>query len=167
MTKTEENLKTAFAGESQANRKYLAFAFKAEEEGFTQVAKLFKAAAEAETIHALNHLRITGQVKSTLENLGTAVSGETFEFQKMYPGFIDTAKQEGKKQATWSFDMANKVEQVHAKLYQKAMDAVKNRKQLEEVDYYVCGVCGNTAEGSPPDVCPICGAPKEKFFKPS
>ena len=167
MTKTDENLKTAFAGESQANRKYLAFAFKAEEEGFTQVAKLFKAAAEAETIHALNHLRITGQVKSTLENLGTAVSGETFEFQKMYPEFIDTAKQESKKQATWSFDMANKVEQVHAKLYQKAMDAVKNRKQLEEVDYYVCGVCGNTVEGSPPDVCPICGAPKEKFYKPS
>jgi rubrerythrin len=167
MTKTDENLKTAFAGESQANRKYLAFALKAEEEGFIQVAKLFKAAAEAETIHALNHLRITGQVKSTLENLGTAVSGETFEFQKMYPGFIDTAKQEGKKQATWSFDMANKVEQVHAKLYQKAMDAVKNRKQLEEVDYYVCGVCGNTVEGSPPDVCPICGAPKEKFYKPS
>jgi len=167
MTKTDENLKTAFAGESQANRKYLAFAFKAEEEGFTQVAKLFKAAAEAETIHALNHLRITGQVKSTLENLGTAVSGETFEFQKMYPEFIDTAKQESKKQATWSFDMANKVEQVHAKLYQKAMDAVKNREQLEEVDYYVCGVCGNTVEGSPPDVCPICGAPKEKFYKPS
>ena len=167
MTKTDENLNTAFAGESQANRKYLAFALKAEEEGFTQVAKLFKATAEAETIHALNHLRITGQVKSTLENLGTAVSGETIEFQKMYPGFIDTAKQEGKKQATWSFDMANKVEQVHAKLYQKAMDAVRNRKQLEEVDYYVCGVCGNTVEGSPPDVCPICGAPKEKFYKPS
>jgi len=167
MTKTDENLNTAFAGESQANRKYLAFALKAEEEGFTQVAKLFKAAAEAETIHALNHLRITGHVKSTLENLGTAVSGETFEFQKMYPGFIDTAKQEGKKQATWSFDMANKVEQVHAKLYQKAMDAVKNRQQLEEVDYYVCGVCGNTVEGSPPDICPICGAPKEKFYKPS
>ena len=167
MTKTDENLNTAFAGESQANRKYLAFALKAEEEGFTQVAKLFKAAAEAETIHALNHLRITGQVKSTLENLGTAVSGETFEFQKMYPEFIDTAKQEGKRQATWSFDMANKVEQVHAKLYQKAMDAVKNRQQLEEVDYYVCGVCGNTVEGSPPDICPICGAPKEKFYKPS
>jgi rubrerythrin len=167
MTKTDENLRTAFAGESQANRKYLAFALKAEEEGFTQVAKLFKAAAEAETIHALNHLRITGQVKSSLENLGTAVSGETFEFREMYPGFINIAKQEGKKQATWSFDMANKVEQVHASLYQKAMDAVKNQKQLEEVDYYVCGVCGNTVEGSPPDVCPICGAPKEKFYKPS
>ena len=97
MTKTDENLKSAFAGESQANRRYLAFAEKAEEEGFTQVAKLFKAAAEAETVHALNHLRITGQIKSTLENLNTAVSGETFEFNEMYPGYIDTAKQEGNK----------------------------------------------------------------------
>jgi len=164
MTKTDENLKTAFAGESQANRKYLAFAIKAEEEGFTQVAKLFKAAAEAETIHALNHLRITDQVKSTLENLGSAIAGETAEFHEMYPGFITTAKQEGNKQATWSFEMANKVEQVHANLYQKAMDAVKNQKQLGKVDYYVCGVCGNTVEGSPPDNCPICGAPKEKFY---
>jgi len=167
MAKTDENLKAAFAGESQANRRYLAFARKAEEEGFTQVAKLFKAAAEAETIHALNHLRITGQIKSTLENLDTAVSGETFEFEKMYPSYIDVAKQEGNKQAAWSFDVANKVEQIHAKLYIKAIDALKNRKVLEKVDYYVCGVCGNTVEGAPPDKCPICGTPKEKFFKPT
>ncbi len=167
MTKTDENLKAAFAGESQANRRYLAFARKAEEEGFTQVAKLFKAAAEAETVHALNHLRITGQIKSTLENLDSAVSGETFEFNEMYPGYIDTAKQEGNKQATWSFDVANKVEQIHAKLYNKAIDALKNRKALEKVDYYVCSVCGNTVEGAPPGKCPICGAPKEKFFKPT
>jgi len=167
MAKTDENLKAAFAGESQANRRYLAFARKAEEEGFTQVAKLFKAAAEAETIHALNHLRITGQIKSTLENLDTAVSGETFEFGKMYPSYIDVAKQEGNKQAAWSFDVANKVEQIHAKLYNKAIDALKNRKVLEKVDYYVCGVCGNAVEGAPPDKCPICGTPKEKFFKPT
>jgi rubrerythrin len=167
MTKTDENLKAAFAGESQANRRYLAFARKAEEEGFTQVAKLFKAAAEAETVHALNHLRITGQIKSTLENLGTAVSGETFEFKEMYPGYIDAAKQEGNKQAVWSFDVANKVEQIHAKLYNKAIDALKNRKTLEKVDYYVCSVCGNTVEGAPPDKCPICGSPKEKFLKPT
>jgi rubrerythrin len=167
MTKTDENLKAAFAGESQANRRYLAFARKAEEEGFTQVAKLFKAAAEAETVHALNHLRITGQIKSTLENLDTAVSGETFEFKEMYPGYIDAAKQEGNKQAAWSFDVANKVEQIHAKLFNKAIDALKNRKTLEKVDYYVCGVCGNTVEGAPPDKCPICGSPKEKFFKPT
>ena len=167
MTKTDENLKSAFAGESQANRRYLAFAKKAEEEGFTQVAKLFKAAAEAETVHALNHLRITGQIKSTLENLNTAVSGETFEFNEMYPGYIDTAKQEGNKQAVWSFDVANKVEQVHAKLFTKAIEALKNNKPMAKADYYVCSVCGNTFEGEPPDICPICGTPKEKFFKPT
>jgi rubrerythrin len=167
LTKTDENLKAAFAGESQANRLYLAFARKAEEEGFIQAAKLFKAAAEAETIHALNHVRITGQVKSTIYNLGTAISGESYEFKKMYPEFIAEAKDEGNKQASWSFDVASKVEQVHANLFQKAIDALKNQKALENVDYYVCGVCGNTVEGSPPDKCPICGAPKEKFFKPA
>ena len=167
MNKTDENLKAAFAGESQANRRYLAFAQKAEEEGFTQAAKLFKAAAEAETIHALNHLRITGEIKSTMDNLSTAVSGETFEFKKMYPEYISAAKQEGNKQAAWSFDVASKVEQVHAKLFLKAIDAVKNKKELEKVDYCVCGVCGNTVEGAPPEKCPICGAPKAKFFKPA
>lgn len=167
MAKTEENLKHAFAGESQANRRYLAFAKKAEEEGYIQVAKLFKAAAEAETIHALNHLRITGQVKSTLENLEAAVSGETFEFKEMYPEYIVAAKQEGSKQAAWSFNVANQVEQVHAKLFAKAIDSLKSKKPLDQVDYYVCSVCGNTVEGSPPDVCPICGAPKERFFKPA
>ncbi len=165
MTKTDENLKAAFAGESQANRLYLAFAKKAEEEGFTQIAKLFKAAAEAETVHALNHLRVTGQVKSTLENLGTAVSGETYEFKKMYPEFIAEAKKEGNKQAAISFDYANKVEQIHAGLYQKAIDALKNKKELAKVDYYVCPVCGNTVEGSTPEKCPICASPKEKFLK--
>jgi len=167
MTKTNENLKSAFAGESQANKRYLAFAKKAEEEGFTQIAKLFKAAAEAETVHALNHLRITGQIQSTLENLETAVFGETYEFKEMYPKYIDTAKQEGNKQASWSFDVANQVEQMHAKLFKKAMETLKNKKPMEKVDYYVCGVCGNTIEGEAPDKCPICGSPKEKFFKPT
>ncbi len=167
MSKTSENLKAAFAGESQANRLYLAFSKKAEEEGYTQAARLFKAAAEAETIHALNHVNITGQVKATLDNLGTAVSGETYEFTKMYPEFITAAKQENNKQASWSFDVANKVEQVHAKLFQKAFDALKAKKEMDKVDYYVCGDCGNTVEGAPPDRCPICGAPKEKFFKPA
>ena len=167
MGKTDENLKAAFAGESQANRRYLAFAQKAEEEGFTQAAKLFRAAADAETVHALNHLRIIGAIKSTIGNLYTVVSGETFEFKEMYPGYIDTAKQEKNKQATWSFNVANKVEQIHAKLFNEAIDALKNKKALEKVDYYVCGVCGNTVEGTPPDKCPICGAPKEKFFKPA
>ena len=167
MTKTDENLKSAFAGESQANRLYLAFAKKAEEEGYTQAAKLFRAAAEAETVHALNHVQMTGQVKSTLDNLGSAVSGETYEFTKMYPEFLATAKQEDAKQAAWSFNVANKVEQVHAGLFQKAKDAIKNNKELEKVDYYVCGVCGNTVEGSAPEKCPVCGSPKEKYFKPA
>jgi len=165
MVKTEENLKAAFAGESQANRMYLAFAKKAEEEGLTQVAKLFKAAAEAETVHALNHLNVMGQVKSTAENLGTAVSGETYEFKSMYPQFIEDAKNEGNKKALQSFEYANKVEQIHANLYQKALDALKNNKELPKVDMYVCPVCGNTFEGNTPDMCPICATKKAKFMK--
>ncbi len=165
MVKTEENLKAAFAGESQANRMYLAFSKKAEEESLPQVAKLFRAAAEAETVHALNHLNVMGQVKSTVENLGTAVSGETYEFKSMYPQFIEDAKSEGNKKALQSFDYANKVEQIHAVLYQKALDALKNKKELPKVDMYVCPVCGNTFEGSTPDMCPICATKKEKFMK--
>jgi rubrerythrin len=165
LSKSVENLKSAFAGESQANRRYLAFARKAEEEGFSQVAKLFRAAAEAETIHALNHISIAGEVKATAENLGTAISGETFEYKTMYPEYLSTAKKEENKQATWSFDVANKVEQVHAGLFKKAAETLKSSKELTSVDYYVCGVCGNTVEGEAPERCPICGAPKAKFIK--
>jgi rubrerythrin len=165
MNKTDDNLKAAFAGESQANRLYLAFAKKAEQEGLTQIAKLFKAASESETVHALNHLRVMGQVKSTVDNLGTAVSGETYEFKKMYPDFIAEAKKEENKKALTSFDYANKVEQIHAGLYQKAIDALVAKKELPKVDYYVCPVCGNTFEDKTPDICPICATPKEKFFK--
>jgi rubrerythrin len=164
MGKTVDNLKGAFAGESQANRRYLAFAKKAEEEVFPQIAKLFRAAAEAETIHAMNHLKIIGQVKSTTENIETAVSGETFEFKKMYPEYLDVAKQEKNNQAAWSFNVANKVEEIHASLFSKAAEALKNKKN-PEIDYYVCKVCGNTVEGKAPDKCPICGAPKASFFK--
>ncbi len=165
MPKTDENLKNAFSGESQANRRYTAFARKAEEEGFPQVAKLFRAAAEAETIHALNHLRIMGEIKSTAANLEAAVAGETFEFQEMYPEYLKAAQQEGNRQAAWSFDVANKVEQVHANLYKKAIEELKGKKDLVGRDYYVCSVCGNTAEGYPPEKCPICGALKAKFNK--
>jgi len=165
MSRTLDNLKNAFAGESQANRRYLAFARKAEEEGLAQIAKLFRAAAEAETIHALNHVRIMGEVKSTLENLASAVSGETFEFKTMYPEYLNMAKNEGNQQATWSFDVANKVEKIHAALFSKTIEALKMGKKLTTVDYYVCGVCGNTVEGEAPDKCPICGAPKTRFFK--
>jgi len=165
MSKTVENLMDAFAGESQANRRYLAFARKAEEEGLPQAAKLFRAAAEAETVHALNHLRILGEIKSTLENLDAAVSGETFEYKTMYPEYLSLAKQEGNHQAVWSFDVANKVEQVHAGLFSRAVEALRIKKELAKVDYYVCSVCGNTVENSAPEKCPICGAPKTKFFK--
>jgi len=165
MSKTPDNLKNAFAGESQANRRYLAFAKKADEEGHPQIAKLFRAAAEAETIHAHNHLRILGEIKTTQANLDTAISGETHEFKKMYPEYIITAKQERNQQAAWSFDVANKVEQIHAGLYTKAIDALKTKKEIPKTDYYVCGVCGNTVEGAAPEKCPICGAPKSKFIK--
>jgi len=165
LSKSIENLKNAFAGESQANRRYLAFAQKAQEEGFTQVTNLFRAAAEAETVHALNHLKIIGKIKSTTENLSTAISGETFEFKKMYPEYLEIAKQEGNKQATWSFDVANQVEKIHADLFKKAAEALRNNHDLERVTYYVCRVCGNTVENMPPDKCPICSAPKTKFLK--
>ena len=165
MEKTVENLKSAFAGESQANRRYLVFAQKAEEEGFPQVSKLFRAAAEAETVHAFNHIRIIGETKSTTENLQTAVAGETFEYKHMYPDYVKTAKKEKKAQALWSFNVANQVEQVHANLFRKAMKTLKTGKELAKVDYYVCSVCGNTFENEAPSKCPICGSPKEKIFR--
>ena len=162
MTKTEKNLKDAFAGESQANRKYLAFAKKAEAEGFKQVARLFRAAAEAETIHAHNHLKELGGVKSTRENLEEAINGESYEFQKMYPPMIGDADAEGNKGASRTFTYANEVEKVHAALYQKALD---NLGKNPEADYYVCQVCGYTAEGEALDECPVCKAKKQAFRK--
>jgi len=162
MSKTEKDLMDAFAGESQANRKYLAFAKKAEAEGFRQIAKLFRAAAEAETVHAHNHLREAGGIKSTKENLEAAISGETFEFQKMYPGMIEDAKAEAFEGALKSFVYANEVEKVHAELYKKALAAMGSNP---DVDYYVCQVCGYTVEGEPPDECPVCKSKKQAFNK--
>ncbi len=162
MSKTEKNLQYAFAGESQANRKYVAFAKKAEEEGYKQIAKLFRAAAEAETIHALNHLRELGDIKTTKENLEAAMNGEIFEFENMYPAMIEDAKADEDKGAERSFNFANEVEKIHAELYKKALENFGNNP---EVDYHVCQVCGNTVEGEPPDKCPICGAPKKMFKK--
>jgi len=165
MTKPEENLKAAFAGESQANRKYLAFAKKAEQDGFPQVAHLFRAAAAAETVHAHNHLRAMGGIKSTIENLKEAIGGEFYEFTDMYPDFIKTATQEGVQAATVSFNYANKVEKIHGKLYEKALESANESKDIKINEFFVCQVCGYTAEGEAPDVCPVCGAPKEKFKK--
>ena len=162
MSKSEQDLKDAFAGESQANRKYLAFAKKADQEGFKQVAKLFRAAAEAETVHAHNHLRAMEGIRGTRENLDEALNGEVYEFQKMYPGMIEDSQKEANKQAEQTFTFANEVEKIHAALYKKAIEDLGKNK---ETDYYVCQVCGNTVEGSAPDKCPICGAPKTSFKK--
>ncbi|MFX0034191.1 MAG: rubrerythrin family protein [Candidatus Hermodarchaeota archaeon] len=165
MSKTEENLMMAFAGESQANRKYLAFAEKAENEGFPQVAKVFRAAAAAETVHAHNHLRALGGIKSTKENIQEAIDGEHHEFTNMYPEFIENAKKEGNKVAERSFNYANEVEKVHHKLYKVAFEAIENGKDLKKKDIYICPVCGYTHEGDPPEKCPVCGAVKKVFKK--
>jgi rubrerythrin len=161
-TQSEKDLLAAFAGESQANRKYLAFAKQADKEGHPQVAKLFRAAAEAETVHAHNHLRTLGGVKGTADNLKEAISGETHEFKEMYPEMIGHAKEEKLKAAELTFNVANEVEKVHAALYQHALDNLDN---LKEVDYYVCTVCGYTCENEPPDKCPVCNAKASAFFK--
>lgn len=162
MSKTEKDLQDAFAGESQANRKYLAFAKQAEKEGFSQVAKLFRAAAAAETIHAHSHLKQLGGIKSTKENLEAAINGETFEFKEMYPQMIKDAEEEGNKGALRSFNYANDVEKVHASLYKDALEKLGSNA---DTDYYVCDICGYTAEGSAPDTCPVCKAKKQAFKK--
>jgi rubrerythrin len=162
MSQSEKNLLEAFAGESQANRKYLAFAKKADQEKHPQVAKLFRAAAEAETIHAHAHLRTAKGINDTTENLKAAIAGETYEFKSMYPEMIAAAQAEGHKAAERSFTYANEVEKVHAALYQKALD---NLDSPEAADYYVCNVCGYTCENQAPDVCPVCGAKAKAFFE--
>ncbi len=161
-TKTGKNLQEAFAGESQANRRYLAFAKKADDEGQPQVARLFRAAAESETIHAHNHLRILGVTGSTQDNLKQAVEGESYEFMQMYPPMIEEARSAGITAAEKSFDFANQVEQTHAALFQKALDRWGS---LGELDYFVCEGCGHLAESEAPETCPVCGAPREKFKK--
>ena len=161
MSKTDKNLMDAFAGESQANRKYLAFAKQADKEGMPQVAKLFRAAAEAETIHAHAHLRNAGKIGDTTANLKAAIEGETYEFTKMYPEMIKEAEAEGQTAVAKYMDMVNKVEEVHANLYKKA---AADNHAFDNVDFYVCKVCGYTHEG-PCDSCPVCGAKAAAFFK--
>jgi rubrerythrin len=163
MGNTQENLQAAFAGESQANRRYLFFAEKAEKDGQPQIGRLFRAIAEAETVHARNHLSTMGNIKSTKENLEEAIGGEHYEFTEMYPEFIEQAKAEGVKRAETVFDFANKVEKIHHTLYEKALKAVEGGQQLEDKPFFVCQVCGYTVEGAAPDKCPICGAPLSRF----
>jgi rubrerythrin len=163
--KTDENLQEAFGGESKANRRYIFFADKAEKEGFTGVAKLFRAVAEAETVHARNHLNALDAIGSTKDNLMAASIGEHQEFTGMYPVFIEVAKEERNDRADRSFALANAVEKIHHGFFEAALKEVKEGKKPAEATYYVCQVCGNTVAGSAPDKCSVCGAPKERFKK--
>ncbi len=159
---TDKNLQEAFAGESMANRKYLAFAKKAEQEGYKGVARLFRAAAEAETIHAHNHLKAMGAIKSTAENLQEGVDGETYEFESMYPPMIALAQADGRKDAERSFYFAQETEKIHAKLY---AEALANLDANEDTEYHLCPICGYVAKDHAPDNCPICQAKAAMFIK--
>ena len=163
MSNTQQNLQAAFAGESQANRRYLFFAEKAEKEGYSQIARLFRAAAEAETVHAHNHFEVMGGIGSTRDNLTAGVMGEHYEFTRMYPGFIEQAKSENNRRAEISFTHANKVEEIHHGLYQEALKVLKDGQKLKDEPYFVCQVCGNTVAGEALEKCPVCGAPRSKF----
>ncbi len=162
---TDQNLKDAFAGESQANRKYLAFAKKAEQEKLPNVAKLLRAAAEAETVHAHAHLRVLGGIKTTADNLQAAIDGEGYEFKTMYPAFVAEAETEGNKAALVSFKNAMAVEKVHHDMYSQALAAVKSGKDVPAGAVYVCSVCGNTVSGAAPDKCAVCGVGKDRFVE--
>jgi rubrerythrin len=160
---TRENLQVAFSGESQANRMYTAFAAKAETQGHRQIAKLFRAAAAAETVHALAHFRVMDGVNDTQDNLRTAVAGEKHEFSEMYPEFLKVAEAEGNRAAVVSFRNANAVEKIHYDLYSGALESLLAGQDLPAAPIYVCEVCGNTVVGVAPDKCSVCGAPKPKF----
>jgi len=160
---TTDNLQAAFAGESQANRKYLAFAKKADADGFPQIAKLFRAAAEAETVHAHAHFRVLGGVQGIEENLQAAIDGEGHEFREMYPGFLAEAEAEGNQAAAISFKNALAVEEIHHGLYSGALESAKGGQDLAAAPIWVCGICGNTVSGDCPDECSVCGASKDRF----
>ena len=159
---TQENLMAAFAGESQANRKYLAFARKAENEGLKGLARLFRAAAHGETVHALSHFEVSGGVSDSMENRKKAIEGETYEFTDMYPKFIDQAEREGNGRAGMSFVRANEIEREHERLFREALEKDGN---IEEKEYYVCEVCGHIEIGGAPEKCPVCQMPKDRFKK--
>ena len=161
--KTEKNLQEAFAGESQANRRYLFFADKAEKEGYSQIARLFRAAADAETVHARNHFNAMDGVGSTKDNLLAGVVGEHYEFTRMYPAFIEQAELENNKRAQVSFKYANEVEQIHHGYFEQALKALEAGQQLKDEPYFICPVCGNTVAGEAPERCSICATPGSRF----
>lgn len=162
MPTTKENLKDAFAGESQANQKYKAFAKKAEKEGFANIAKLFRTTAEAERIHAEGHLKALDMIASTAENLQSAIDGETYEFTEMYPPMVELAQADGHRAKTM-FKFAVDAEEVHAQIYQKALDAVKKGVDMDVSDFYLCPICGYIELGGAPEKCPVCGALQKVF----
>ena len=161
--KTDDNLKEAFAGESQASRKYAAFSKKAEQEGYVQIAKFFRAAAEAETVHASNHLRVMKGIGTTLDNAKAAKDGEVYEHTQMYPDFMKAADTDNRKDAHVTFHYANETEKKHAEFYQKTIEALASGRDLAKTEYFVCQTCGYTVEGEPPEVCPVCGSPKNMY----
>ena len=163
MATTMDNLKEAFAGESQANQKYRAFAKKAEQDGYPNLARLFRTTAEAERIHAEGHLKAMEQICSSIENLQAAIQGETYEYTKMYPPMVAQAEADGHK-AKRMFGYATQVEEVHARLYKMALEAVQQGKDLTETEFYLCPVCGNIEFGKPTEACPICGTKPDKFI---
>jgi rubrerythrin len=165
MVSTNENLQAAFAGESQASRKYLFFAEHAEKKGQLQIARLFRAASEAETVHARNHLNVMNGIGEVTENLKTAIDGEYYELTEMYPDFIAKSKSDKNAKAENSFDWANKVEKVHHSLYHQALQDLVAGNKIASQPYFVCQRCGNTVEGEAPDRCPICGATRDMFKK--
>ena len=165
MSDTDKNLQEAFAGESQAKNRYLFFAEKADKDGHTQIAKLFRAVAEAETVHAHNHFNAMDGVGSTKDNLMAGIMGEHYEFTRMYPVFIDKAAEEQNKRAQRSFEYANEVEKIHHGLYEAALKALEAGRELKNETYFVCPVCGNTVGGEAPGACPICNTPGDKFNK--
>jgi rubrerythrin len=165
MSKSLDNLKTAFAGESQANRRYLAFAKIADQEGFPQIAKLFRGAAAAETVHALNHLRAMDGIKSTADNLEVAIAGENYEVVSMYPTMLAEAEAEGDKRAAKSFNYALQTEKIHEALYRRASELLGKGKDAPETTFYICPVCGFTHEGPIEGKCPVCSTPAERFEK--
>ncbi len=165
MSNTQKNLEEAFAGESQASRRYLYFAEKADSEGFLQIARLFRAAAESETVHARNHLKAMEGIGATGDNLKAAISGESYEFTQMYPGFIEQAKVENNQKAEITFIYANKVEKIHHGLYRKALELLEAGKEAKAEPYFVCPVCGYTVAGEAPEKCPVCGTPRKMFKK--
>lgn len=161
---TKQNLKTAFAGESQANRKYLAFAQQAEREGYPVIAGLFRAVAEAETIHAHTHLRNLGGVGDTLTNLTEAVAGENYEVNEMYPGMVATAEAEGETRTAQGMRYAMEVEKIHGQLFEQAIAALRGGKDLAADSFHICPVCGHTEFGPPPERCPVCNAKGSSYI---